>query len=622
MSHMARIMISKFLFTYIVLFVNYSCVYGAFQQRDTGIAQLRDSLNQITYQIPEYSNRPFERIIYIRDQTDWGKLSKTLADELKRGARSIELRVTGKQLVLPVKANSILGLYYPDARVRIVGDKSQFVAEGRVFKRRSRESIREGDFWVAPYEGFDINDIIIDNKGREIDIKSEVKECTTPLEYYKQKGDDVWRMRTSLPDMDENKCSDFYILITRDWTSARHKVLKVCDGWLYFHLDSEDLHSERDPNIDNKLYGISIRYRLINSPFSKGVHITDGMLYVPKRYKSIRINKGGYLLHMNNCVFNYFEIKGFKLSGLSQCPIGIYNSTFNTGLFVHHNTFTYLSGLAFSTVNCNNICFSDNIISNSRSRTLGFSGTNFTICRNHLKNIGWMSNTAAIAAGGENLHICDNVIEDFNYSAINCGTRSAIRDGIKLTYIIERNLIRLDKEYTKYYYHNTLADGGAIYIGPSCTQGIIRYNVIQDIKGVNGNRGIFLDDGCKNLAIYGNLIVNTENYYDIDLRLVKTLEKDIPDHNTNNSVFYNIMTGGYRFEDTGENSNCVGGENFLLGVGHYQKITIDLYQRAEDFNIEGCSISKENKAIIPKQYSKLLDDMSVDPFVYKYIVVK
>lgn len=619
---MALKRVSKLLFIYIVLFVNYSCAYGAYQQRDTGLLQLRDSLNRIAYQIPEYKNNDFDRIIYIRNQIDWDKLSKTLSDELKRGARNIEFRVTGKQLVLPVKANSILGMNYPDASVRIVGDKSQFVAEGIVFKRRSQEALSEGDFWVVPYEEFDINDIFIDKKGREIDIKSEVKESTTPLEAYKQEGNDVWRMRTSLPDLDENNCSDFYILITRDWTSARHKVIKVNDGWLYFHLDSDDIHSDRDPNIDNKLYGISIRYRLINCPVSKGVHVTGGLLYVPKRYKSIRINKGGYLLHLNNCKFGYFEVKGFKLSGLSQCPIGVYNSTFNSGLFVHHNTFTNLSDFAFSTVNCTNICFSDNTITNTRSRTIGFSGTNFTICRNHLKNIGWMSNTAAIAAGGENLHICDNVIEDFNYSAINCGSRTALRDGVRLTYIIERNLIRLNKEYTNKYYQNTLADGGAIYIGPSCTQGIIRHNVIQDIKGVNGNRGIFLDDGGKNLAIYGNLIVNTENYFDIDLRLVKTLAKDIPDHNTNNSIFYNIMTGGYRFEDAGEKSNCIGGENILLGVGQYQNQTIDLHQRAADFNIEGCSISKENKVIIPKKYSKLLDNVSVDPFVYKYIVVK
>ena len=71
-------------------------------------------------------------------------------------------------------------------------------------------------------------------------------------------------------------------------------------------------------------------------------------------------------------------------------------------------------------------------------------------------------------------------------------------------------------------------------------------------------------------------------------------------HNNNNCIFQNIMTGGYRFEDGGENSNCIGGENIQLGTGPVQKTTIRLY-----------------KAIKDSKTINELNDKSVDRFVRK-----
>ena len=161
---------------------------------------------------------------------------------------------------------------------------------------------------------------------------------------------------------------------------------------------------------------------------------------------------------------------------------------------------------------------------------------------------------------------------------------------MKLTYIIERNLIRQNKKYTDNYLYNSLADGGGMYIGPQCTQGIIRHNVVVNMKGIYSNRGIFLDDGAKTLSVYGNLICNTSNCYDIDLRLCQTYAKGIPDHNNNNTIFNNILTGGYRFQDAGEESNCIGGENVLLGTGKTLKTVADLKRRVADVTENGAAV--------------------------------
>ena len=193
-----------------------------------------------------------------------------------------------------------------------------------------------------------------------------------------------------------------------------------------------------------------------------------------------------------------------------------------------------------------------------------------------------MLNTRAITGGGENLHICDNVIEDFNYSAIAVGSTTPNDKATRLTYIIERNEIRLSNNFTDRYIVNTLADGGGIYTGPQCTWGIIRNNVIENIKGIHSNRGIFLDDGAKNLAIYGNHINNTANSYDIDLRYCETYANGIPDHNTNNAIFQNVMTGTYRFEDNGTANGCIGGQNVMFGTGQFKKNVVGIRRHVKD----------------------------------------
>ena len=259
-------------------------------------------------------------------------------------------------------------------------------------------------------------------------------------------------------------------------------------------------------------------------------------------------------------------IRGFSLNGLGKdCVIGVDDNTFETGMFITDNKFCHLSYLGIIAYRNKNLIISQNEFSNTRSGVIYLEGgINTTISENKMKRIGWMYNSMAVQANCEGLHICYNVIEDFNYSAISVGSTTPNDKAKPLSYIIERNVIRLTKEYTEDYIKNTLADGGGIYTGPQCAQGIIRNNVIENINGVNSNRGIFLDDGAKNLAIYGNLIMNTSNSYDIDLRYSAGYAKGIPDHNTKNIIIQNIITGTYRFEDD-DNHTCITGENVLLG---------------------------------------------------------
>lgn len=538
---------------------------------------LRDSLDAIQYAIPSMPKIEGKwTVLKVRKQKEWDEIVPTMKALLDAGQKNIKVKVTGKNIVFGQESNVIQGWKYPDANIQILGNKAKMLPCGYTFSRSDAGVKREGEFYTLPYTEFNLNDVVIDSKGNEIPLREEVKQVTGDIVKVQEfkgsstneatrssaKVQDVWKFVIDLPNLSEEQCKDFYVLMTRDWTSARHSVIKVQDGWLYYHLDSEDLHSDRNPNVDWKQYHVRPRYRLINSPVSKGVHTVNGKIYIPYRYKKVRVNKGGQLITFAYCHFNSLEISDFKLNGCgSATPFGVYSSTFEQGAFIHDNTFTNMSGLAISTAYNKNVTICNNSVTNTREQAIAGGGTNTTICGNRLKNIGWMLNTRAITGGGERLHICDNVIEDFNYGAIACGSTTSNDKAKPLTYIIERNIVRLTKEFTDNYIQNTLADGGGIYIGPQCQQGIIRNNVVENIKGIHSNRGIFLDDGAKNLAIYGNMILNTANSYDIDLRYCKTYASGIPDHNTNNSMFDNILTGTYRFQDGGAGSNCVEGEN-------------------------------------------------------------
>lgn len=616
------------------------------------ISCLRDSLENTDYLVPEKPQmKGKKKVACVRSIEEWKQLTASLQEMLEEGYKNIVVNVRC-DLIKGAGQLLILDLDYPDVNIRINGEKAKYNSYNTEFTPEVPNLREEGDFFSYPYNSFRLDDFIADENGREIPLREDVRqvngnivrvqgfkssstsEATKSSERSSRRDntydshnekDDVWRFQIDLPNLSEEQCKDFYVLLTRDWTSARHRVVMVKDGWLYFHLDSDDLHSDCNPNVDWNRYKVRPRYRLINNPVSKGVHVVNGRIYIPKQYQKVSIRKGARLLTVKNCHFNSMVVSGFKIDGCGMdWVMAVNNSRFETGMFITNNHICHINYYgAIILKNSDNVVISENTITDTRNGAIYMEqGNGTTICGNHLKNIGWMLNTMAIKGSGDRLHICDNVIEDFNYSAISVGSRAATRDSIILNYIIERNVIRHNVEYNKNYITNTLSDGGGIYTGPSCTSGIIRNNVIIGIKGIHSNRGIFLDDGAKNLSIYGNLILNTANSYDIDLRKSNVFMKTIPDHNTNNVIFHNILTGGYRFQDTGHQGNgCMGGQNLLLGLGNTQKTVVDINKRAADHRIKGCGY-KNGKVVVPKFSVTMLDTIRVSDFVQEYIIIK
>lgn len=607
---------------------------GDMMQDSKGIIRLRDSLDVIQYIIPTIKSWIPDKTIVVKNQKDWNSISHNLEDLFSSGERNIIIDVRGRNIQF---GNGIIlrNLNYPDANIRVKGSRGTILANDFLFLKGRAE--KSNGFYVYPYSSVQSAFMFMDEKGSEVPLREPVFEIDSKIDevkeygktYFKKFGTDVtdsitkvWRFPVSLPDLSEDECKDFYILLTRDWISCRHKVYKVEDHFLYFYMNSPDFMSSVTPNCDKEKYNVPPRVRFINCPVSRGLHYKDGKLYIPSKYKAIRSVEGYRLLTISNCVFNSVEISGFSINGSGDgAVIDIANCRFKEAMLIKNNKFSNLSNLAIQAINNENVSVSGNSIINTRVGAIHCTGKNTTISDNHLKNIGWMLNTRAIIGGGEELHICDNTIEDFYYAAITTGNSASNEIAAKLTYIIERNLIKQNKEHTNNYLYNSLADGGGIYIGPQCSQGIIRHNVVMNMKGIYSNRGIFLDDGAKNLSVYGNMVCNTSNCYDIDLRLSPTYAKGIPDHNCNNAVFNNILAGGYRFQDAGSKSNCIGGQNACLDIGSFLKYDISLTNHVEDFWVTDC-VFENDKLYVPRSKKSFLDSLRVDRFVRGFIDIK
>ena len=295
---------------------------------------------------------------------------------------------------------------------------------------------------------------------------------------------------------------------------------------------------------------------------------------------------------------------------------------FRKKCIVSRNRFDNLLGIAISISGSQNIVVANNAISNTRMHAINVEGKSIVIKENTLKSIGWMGQTFAIRASGENICIKNNLISDFNYSAIGIGG-NIIKELRPQVFIVENNLILYSERFAKEYKYHTLCDAGAIYANPQIDQGIIRNNVILNYCGNVAYRGVFVDDGGRNMQIYSNYISLFENQdkrsYDIDLRYCKTYEAYIPNHNKNNKLYGNLITGFYRFEGVGIDDNCFLGENFLFNAEFSNRNILSVTNRTQDFYYEG---EKKNNGVltIPSKYKKSLrNSLGKRSLIFKYV---
>ena len=218
---------------------------------------------------------------------------------------------------------------------------------------------------------------------------------------------------------------------------------------------------------------------------------------------------------------------------------------------ITNSTFRCIGGSILTDRKSTNVSFTHNRVDTfmgygvqSEAGSTGARVTNntFTNCTLGME-IGF-----AIQMRSDGFLVSQNTITDFCFGAIGAGIWGGTTTDSKCRGVISDNEIYLSATYLSDLMQHTLMDSGAIYTWTRCDGVTISNNYIHDISGIRDNRGIFCDDGTRNVTVTGNRIERIHNSYDIDLRWCDTYKEKVPDHNTGNTVKDNNTTGRVRFE--------------------------------------------------------------------------
>lgn len=458
--------------------------------------------------------------IPIDNQSDWDRLKESISEAYVEGYKDIEVNVKAKQLMYGRSYDLLSGITDPKLRIRFKGNGVVMIPYGVKYKAGDeiKSYFLDDVFLNERYE-------LIDNREAARPLDGEILPVSELGRFYIYKSDNslvesrkvydpntmnerfnVYRFKVEMPDIPREDCSNFYMLLSRQWAYYRHKVLEVKDGYLYFYFVSEDAPSNvqkygLDPNSDLTGYGINPRFRLINYPLSDGFTL-KGVSIACTEAPSVHHGKGECMIRISRCNIARLSIEGFDIRGCSgNHVIGISACKFSECAEICKNTMAWTSHNSIYISNSKNVYIHNNQISDTRRAaiTITNSSSDCIVDSNVLRRIGWMGQTFAISANGDNITISNNQIQDFLYSAISTGRNSSVR--------IVNNEMSYSKEYAENYNLNTICDGGAIYIGPGAKHCEIADNLIYNICGNGANRGIFCDDGCCNMDIHGNFII-------------------------------------------------------------------------------------------------------------------
>lgn len=330
-----------------------------------------------------------------------------------------------------------------------------------------------------------------------------------------------------------------YIQISQWFRCPIYEVSEVKDGFIYFVATNLEYILTKlgwSVNYDHLYGGEKPRYRVFT-------HCTKKPTYQSKVVNFINVSDFSGTLSIHGFHFigsAYSSWKGvIRISSSQQIQANVTNCTFE---------------------GCRNPCVN---IQNSRHVVVrdclflrNYQGCvvadddckNIEVCNNTFldNGLGW-TNTFNISLSGTDFIINSNKLIDFHYGGIGVGCWWNRELNNLVTGDVYNNELYYTPEFYASFMQHSLMDGGAIYVLTQTDGVTIRNNYIHDISGVKDNRGIFCDDGAKNVTITGNVIQRIQNSYCIDLRKVTYVAEKVPDHNTGNTCTDNLVDGDIRF---------------------------------------------------------------------------
>lgn len=461
----------------------------------------------------------------ISNQEQFESLNTNLRRALRQGAKELTVNIQPGIYYYNEKHLSFSSQNYPDASVTIIGDNAILVAkdlgqeaswQDGLFDEHNRQN---ADGWTPLTQSTSDVDVV--------DVETKLCRIRTPKRQSAQ---------------NEAQCAGQFLQLTQWYKSQVYPIVRRTSHYIYFtatDLEYSQTYGHWNVNYDMYYGHVNPRYRTISTSANQktgrtrcqastflnlwhsqlGTFTLKGIEFGPNNGKSPLIDTDMFSS-------NQLRIEDCKFCGIRGLVVKVW---YTNNVLICNNTFDE--------------CYDNGIESFNASR-------NTQIINNVFRNHGLgMRNTFCVICRGEDFLVQGNTFRNFNYAAIGAGLWYGNKQNGAITGKILENDIAYEPAYYDDYARHTLMDGGAIYTWTICDDVVIKGNRIDNFRGMHHYRGIFCDDGAKNLTVTGNTITNIgEDCWCIDLRWVENVSEKVPDHNTGNVVSGNQVDGRIRFE--------------------------------------------------------------------------
>lgn len=351
-----------------------------------------------------------------------------------------------------------------------------------------------------------------------------------------------------------------YIQISQWFRCPIYEVSEVKDGFIYFvATDLEYILTKLgwSVNYDHLYGGEEPRYRIFPHHSQSSVFLSDVVNFINVSNFSGSLSIRG--LHFVGSAYSSW--KGvIRISASHQLQASIVDCTFEG-----------CRNPCVNIQNCSNVTVQNCVFQNNYQGCVIADDNccNIAVCDNTFRGngLGW-TNSFNISLSGTDFIIKSNKLIDFHYGGIGVGCWWNRDLNNLVTGDVYNNELYDTPEFYASFMQHSLMDGGAIYVLTQTDGVTIRNNYIHDISGMKDNRGIFCDDGAKNVTITGNVIQRIQNSYCIDLRKVTYVAEKVPDHNTGNTCTDNLVDGDIRFYLRDE--SCTESNNKKFGDRGYK----------------------------------------------------
>jgi hypothetical protein len=459
--------------------------------------------------------------IKIHTQQDFDLLSETIANAIDKGANDISVDILAKELTFDNNQIFLKGIKRKDVSISIHGKGVHIMSQGQYVDKVNSPDFMylENSNYYNPWTEF-----------------QQLQDTIAIINYPAQ----LCRIYTPHRNKKESAPQNKFINYTCWYTSRTSPITEI--GRRFMDFDGGDWAIAQEPrrlnvNMDYSYAKIYPRYRLFGTKKASG-----------KIYECI----ASTLLNLAFCDLKSFSIDSIHVKGSSNKGALIFiNHCSADSISVSGSSFQCIGGTVLLDRKSTNVCFAANKVDTFMGIGIHseVESTGAKVIGNIFSNCSLsMEQGFAIQMRSNRFLVKNNTISDFCYGGIGVGIWAGSKTDSECSGEVSGNELFYTSTFLDNLSQYTLMDSGAIYTWTRCHGIVIRYNYIHDISGIKDNRGIFCDDGTKNVTITNNRIERIHNSYDIDLRWCDTFKEMVPDHNTGNTLLDNNTKGKVRFE--------------------------------------------------------------------------